>query len=338
MRVASDCHVLVINHRRKPYYDHIPAERLCASYASRYMSIPRSGTWVGKDDDVISLERFLLVDDIMVLQLPKQLGMRRYIKTLYPFLSYNGNVRSWVFRYGDATRADIDSLRSIGASFTCKGRHGHVPTPLRYSTVDFLSLVGWYASEGYLLSNGNARTYGIIICQNNLDNQSNIVALCDCLGLHYRIDSGRKVTIVSELLYRAFGHFCPGVARTKTIVPELRQYSVRHLRSLLDALLAGDGSVSWTGARVYYTASEKLAYDVSDIAIKAGNAVKIAPQNGRGYEVGLRHATRSNTTGARRVSFEGHMWSPIVAGATNFLAVENGCFFFVGGAGSFKLK
>lgn len=330
MRATPDHRVLMQHHRKSFRYEYRAAETLCGSYSPTAASIPRAGIWRGSEDDVISLRRFIDPDDLILLSFPTSVKERRYIKTLYPFIQYNGNQREWVFRYKDTSNDFWKTITSLNGSVSCLGHHGHIGTPVEYNTADFLSFIGWYASEGFRFENKAANTCGVVICQNKGNNREKIKSLCERLGLHYRVDGGRRVTIVGELLYRAIGYFCPGYAKTKTISPELRLYSPQLLRNMLDTLLAGDGSISRTGARVYYTASEKLAHDVCEIAIKTGSAVRIARENGRGFEVGLRHTSRSNIYGATHTLFSGKVWCPTIAVNGNFLAVEDGCFFFTG--------
>jgi hypothetical protein len=332
MRVTPDHRSLVINYRHKPKYQFRKADSLLTKYASRWMSIPRSGTWKGKGSNVIDLRRFIIADDVMLLRLPKGIEERKRVKLLYPFLRYDTNNREWIFHGGDVglTSQFWEYVSRLGGVVLCKGRHGHVGTPLYFESIDFMSLVGWYASEGYKFNHVVARTSGIIIRQNKNHNRTKITQLCDSLGLHYRIDGGRKVTIVGELLHRAFEYYCPGYAKTKDIAVELKQYPKVVLQAMLGSLIAGDGSVSKTGARVYYTMSEKLAYSVSEIAIKTGNSVRIATESGRGFEVGLRRTTKSSLNGIKKEPYDGRVWCPTVAGNGNFLAYEGGCFFFTG--------
>ena len=89
-------------------------------------------------------------------------------------------------------------------------------------------------------------------------------------------DGEDRYHLIADEDFRLFAKRCytqPG--REKTIPHDVRNASRKSLESLLDGLMASDGSTSATGKQVYTTTSAELAGQVQEIALKIGRAATI---------------------------------------------------------------
>lgn len=171
------------------------------------------------------------------------------------------------------------AYRETAGTFPRRNRSGTAINHIRFSrrklarTVlmdDWLTLLGWYISEGCAIANDRprlGRNCFIDIRQFAVGTLDEIAAVVTRLGFHPRRPTGR-VQICSAALYE---HLKPlGKAGEKFIPAYARSVSARQLRLLFLALVSGDGSFRGGEPCNYYTKSPVLRDHVAEIALKLG--------------------------------------------------------------------
>lgn len=149
-----------------------------------------------------------------------------------------------------------------------------------YSMKDYIELLGWYISEGYV--NNDTRKRIVTLSQSKTKNPENYVeieALLKRMKLNYskakdNMHFNIRNSQLSALLKNNKGSY------NKFIPKEIKEMSVEYLKILLDTLIKGDGHQYTRYNCYYYTASERLANDVQEIAIKCGYFSKIKERVG----------------------------------------------------------
>lgn len=142
---------------------------------------------------------------------------------------------------------------------------------------NLLELLGYYISEG---SHSNYQTK---IAQKEGVKRSKIERCLERLGIHF---GGNSWTIwfhdkeIESFLLKA------GTGAIKKRIPrEIFDLSKENLKTLLDALMLGDGNFTRTkgraGNRVYITSSYGLAEDLQELLLKTGSSGKITRIRGR---------------------------------------------------------
>ncbi len=302
--------------------------------------IPTTGKWVMDGDGEISLWKFIEPGDIL------RLKTRNYerLDKQFPYLS-RGHGKGRKFLRRDLRDGDLKEMRTFG-DLEFIGINRGTPTPIKFKAKDFMSFIGWYASEGHAQggpSSRGHRNFGVCISQNPGEKQDEIVDLCKRMGLHYIITkSGHTVMLNSQLLHRAVRYYCPGKATTKELNREVLDKPIDQLHPLLNSLIEGDGHIGRGNGMSYATTSEKLAFNVAEIAIKLGYSPRITYQKGGNFEgssefsckVGIRRKYHSrginlNNLAIEQRSYTGLVWCPTTAN-NNFLAYLNGNYFFTG--------
>lgn len=136
---------------------------------------------------------------------------------------------------------------------------------------DFLKLAGWYLSEGYCRPLDSQERGRIVISQTdrNPENRIEIIELLTSIGLsvnHKTKDiTGYSINLASYLIdqFGAGSYNLHIPAWIKNLHPSL-------LIILYETMLKGDGSFSGVNFKYYRSASERLANDFQEIALKLG--------------------------------------------------------------------
>lgn len=145
-----------------------------------------------------------------------------------------------------------------------------------FDTVDFVSFIGWYVSEGSI-SKPPSGKWQIKIAQEKEDNRQEIIDLCTRMFGKVWVGKGAVyIPYIDDMVdyFLEIGH-----SFDKHIPHHIKQLSPRYLRILLNSLLKGDGHVrksSWKGhpewnfnnEEVLFTSSKHLVSDVTEIALK----------------------------------------------------------------------
>lgn len=149
-----------------------------------------------------------------------------------------------------------------------------------FNTNDWLELLGWYLSEGSLLTPSKkysvkhrSKYIGFSITQSHYqDKIDSIHALLKRLGIVYSFD-GKRFRVSSVLLASYFSQF--GKHDTKYIPRDILQLHPSHLIHLYKTLMAGDGCPRGCGGQLYATTSKQLADDVQELCLRLSKVASI---------------------------------------------------------------
>ena len=147
-----------------------------------------------------------------------------------------------------------------------------------YDPKDFLSLLGWYISEGWAFK---SRTIGIGQSEKaNPANVEEIKHLLDRMGLSYKFN---KTQFSISLTKSLTDHLADCGKSYKKRIP--RMYlglPPEQLKPLFDTLIKGDGSECWAKDKhrnhpktTYFTTSSGLADDFQELCLKLGYSASI---------------------------------------------------------------
>jgi len=156
--------------------------------------------------------------------------------------------------------------------------------PARKIPMDtWLKILGFYIAEGcaYRKKVGTMQSH-VYFFQNEGPNAEWLRGVFREAGLNWteqvRDGGNIRFTVSSIQLYEALAPL--GTSHNKYIPEEIKNLPPHRLSVLWDALCRGDGSVcgnadGYEGTAIYYTASKRLADDVSEIILKMGDAPMI---------------------------------------------------------------
>ena len=142
---------------------------------------------------------------------------------------------------------------------------------------DFYSFMGWYLSEGYSVgcSDGKQRNHGlrfkVAICQIKEKHVKSIDKLLSRTNLHYSYN-GREFIIHKKELWKFLMQF--GNQQQRYIPREMLFGSKKCLNNLYKSLIDGDGS-RYNTYDCYFTTSQKLADDFSELCVMLGKSSSI---------------------------------------------------------------
>lgn len=253
----------------------------------------------------------------------------------------NHTVKGWEELPGQAL------LRRTGNSW--KGID--VDTILGFDPHDFMKLLGWFVSEGCMISRkDNSERNSFQITQTKEYNVKIIKDLLTRMGLHHRYGTDSFVVTHPILadIFRPLGN-----SWEKYIPHEYLSLSTPLLQSLLDALMAGDGH-----HQTYYTTSPKLRDNVEEIAAKLGYPTNTATRNRPGkresYSVSMSLRSRktqintgnhqygvdsvNKSVNVEKYHFEGMVYCITVPGTETFYIRQNGCVWLSGNTGHHWVK
>jgi len=211
-----------------------------------------------------------------------KVGGNRYNKgskyTLTPFSDLPGQaqiLRSVSFSGRDVSHVEIEHSG---------GRKRKLNQPHLLPVEGYAALVGWYVSEGCRVHRDKA----VCIAQSKESGREVIAALLDSLGYTYST-SPDAFTIYCPSLYahmERYGDLC----RNKRLTTEFKNLPKVALDAFFSAAMMGDGSASY-----YYTTSEALKDDFSEVAVKIGRIVYVSTRQ-RPDRVGLVYQVSTKVT------------------------------------------
>jgi len=146
-----------------------------------------------------------------------------------------------------------------------------------YDTMQFMSFMGWYLSEGSVSLYGKGKSsfkYQIAIGQNPGEKFDELKALLE--SMFQRVWIGKnKIYIVDE--DKLAEELRLGPSWQKYIPEWIKQLAPKYLRQLLDSFCKGDGSIQMLKShhqprKLYFTSSPRLADDIAELIIKVGKS------------------------------------------------------------------
>ena len=203
---------------------------------------------------------------------------------------------------------------------------------------DWLPFFGWYIAEGYVKQREDRpNNYRVGFSQSkeslwvpDLERALNGVANELGIGVKKR-EEGEvfRYELFNKQLAAGLDGF--GKSREKYIPIDIKQLNKRHLKSLLAALIKGDGQVRSDDrfSRRYFTRSKRLADDVQEIALKCGYAAVVSYQEMYDrYVVGITEGPRVHVNHGDAtdgfVEYEGDVWCVTVPGDGIVFVRRNG--------------
>lgn len=137
-----------------------------------------------------------------------------------------------------------------------------------------LRLMGWFISEGCAPS-------WVAFGAASKERQTEIASLLASIGLRSKISSHRRGVICHSVLLGRWFAQCGRGAAHKIIPQWCLQYKPELLRTLWESLMAGDGSfyhnkLGNIAGGAYYTKSEALAWQMCELGMKIGFAVRVS--------------------------------------------------------------
>lgn len=245
-------------------------------------------------------------------------------------------VQDWIFYGRDPRRRKIFTSTGATTGSLLKFKRGarwncaqmaafELPAVVKFRRVpesvkkvdieDWLRFFGIWLAEGSASLGDVKGQYIISIAQNNDERRTIIKRWVEKVGgqvgFHaWEEDSNehsKAIKFKSKQVYeylRQFGH-----ARDKFIPKEIRMLPPRQLRILLEAMVLGDGHVDEHGEIYYSTASERLAGDVQEIAMKLGMGATINQDEGVIFHLGLTDGDACISKKSMRwVDYDGHVY------------------------------
>ncbi|GEM_PF-547317 len=161
----------------------------------------------------------------------------------------------------------------LGINFRWKGdklqkARKHSSISKTYKMKDWLELMGWYISEGYIYINKPKKYPGkvswrgiahkIIIAQEQKKNREEIIKLLDKMGLKYSLDK-KAIIVTNQILAEILLEECGHDSYSKKIPRWVFTLDSKILYSLFKTLMLGDGDED---EQRYSTCSKFLAQDV----------------------------------------------------------------------------
>jgi hypothetical protein len=146
-------------------------------------------------------------------------------------------------------------------SFSSDGHNGR---KVCFSAQDWLEFLGWYLSEGNVWSG----RWEIKLTQQKEEGRTQIRQLLTRMGVNFH-ESDKTFAFNNKALCVYLKQF--GLSGEKFIPKEVKGYAPEYLRTLLYALMAGDGT--WHRGYdqgCYVSTSKRLIDDVCEIALKCG--------------------------------------------------------------------
>lgn len=212
--------------------------------------------------------------------------------------------------------------------------------PGSYDAGDFLELLGWYIAEGHPRHTradvNGYNSWKIVITQRSDSRREHIRRLCDRMGIKYVIsmEKGREKNIVisGRRFYETVTRLVPGKSRDKRVPKDVLALEPTLLSRLFMGLMGGDGSMPDERTWSYVTTSEGLCWDFCELCIKLGYNPKVYHRldvRSPHYEIYIRGKHNASLASKTSVSYSGKVWC-ITTTNGNFLAYQNGCFFFTG--------
>lgn len=184
-----------------------------------------------------------------------------------------GDMEASIYRlpcYGDMCNWDYDLWFTLPEP-QFKRVHKKSQTHKKFDMSDFLSLLGWYITEGCCEKRG----YRIRITQCIQENRNEIFALLDRMQIRYTT-SGNNINFNHNQLHQVFSMMGTN-CYSKTLPRWVFSLHREQLAFLFDAMIKGDGHTCdiYTG---FITSSKQLARDFAELCLCMGYTFSIKPK------------------------------------------------------------
>lgn len=152
-----------------------------------------------------------------------------------------------------------------------------------YPAIPLLKLLGWYTAEG-----SNNKNCELRLSLNGADGgieqrevESILLQLEIPYTVHFR-ENSCSIHIYGKQFTTYFTEQCGVLAENKKVPEFIKELSPIHIKAYLEALYAGDGHKAQT-SHILSTVSSRLADDVLELLLKAGNCGRISSRH-RSFE------------------------------------------------------
>lgn len=179
------------------------------------------------------------------------------------------------------------------------GRKRRLQQPHLIHVKDYAALVGWYVSEGCRVERDKA----ICIAQSKPEGRRSIASLLDRIGFSYST-SETCFYIYCPSLYAHMERYGGGSTQ-KRLTQEFKNLPVPALESFFQAAMEGDGCDSY-----YYTISEQLKDDFSEVAFKTGRLVYISQRKRENRDhISYEISTKKTKSGGTEILTGNHVYN-----------------------------
>jgi hypothetical protein len=241
--------------------------------------------WV--EEDIVRVKarglRMSITKDHKVAKVGGTRGDPNKAYSLVPFSDLPG--QATILRSANFNGQDVEFVEIEHSG----GRKRRTNQPHCISVEDYAALVGWYVSEGYRVHRDKA----VSIAQSKPEGRKSIAALLNRIGFHYCVTDS-CFNIYCSSLYEHMGRYGDGSTQ-KQLTQWFKNLPTFALKSFFQAAMEGDGCGSY-----YYTISEKLKDDFSEVAFKIGRLVYVSERqrenrNHTTYQISTKHVKSGGT-------------------------------------------
>lgn len=211
-----------------------------------------------------------------------------------------------------------------------KSDAGTTEMPVKYDMEDWLELMGWYISEGYVEN----KSKSLHICQQNEDGRESISALLERMDIPYTSNQ-KEYQISSQTIGNWFVENCGSSSYDKKIPEFVFELDSHYLECLLWSLVEGDGSgsLSLDSSVCYTTVSEKLKEDVMKLALICGYKASYREHSEHShiYQIDISEQGGSfKKSDGESIQHEGEVYCITAKDNHTIMAGRNGKFSWIG--------
>lgn len=219
----------------------------------------------------------------------------------------------------------IESLSS-DTKITTPDGNGSTFRPYKFGGDEFIELIGWHITEGYVYHPEGVNTASVKIAQENEEGREQLEDLFDRMGLDPSVDR-QGYTIGSKIYGDLLDNLCKSGSENKHI-PEFifEEASTDQKQMLFETMMLADGC-----AGIYYTNSTQLKDDFIRLCVEIGIKPRVT-RRGKTWEIFGKQVpdgfvTDNNTSTSQA---ESGVYCVTVKDNHTLLAGRNGKFQFVG--------
>ena len=202
--------------------------------------------------------------------------------------------------------------------------------PVEYDMEDWLELMGWYISEGYV----EKKSKSLHICQQKEVGREAISLLLERMNIPYTSNQ-EEYRISSQAIGNWFMENCGSSSYRKKIPEFVFDLDSHYLQYLLWSLIEGDGSgsLSSDSSVCYTTASENLKEDVMKLALVCGYKASHREHSEYNYihqiDISKQGGSFKKSNG-KTINHEGEVYCITAKDNHTIMAGRNGKFSWIG--------
>ncbi|GAB7092000.1 hypothetical protein JCM18237_22710 [Halorubrum luteum] len=225
----------------------------------------------------------------------------------------------------EAYRRNRERIEEHADETYLKYERGHAEMPLSFAMDDWLELIGWFVTEGSF----SRDVPGLVVHQQDPDGREAIRDLLDRMGLNYASDDAR-FQISNRYLHDWFRDNCGDGFAEKRLPEWVFELDAEHLRTLLETVIAGDGSRAQSGLGKFWTKSDQLKTDVVRLGIRCGEKPTVTEQSDGTWYVSIGKRGSMKKANATTESHDGQVHCITARENHAILAGRNGHLQWVG--------